>query len=96
MPCLFEPLNLFLCQGVLFTDDLIPLNIISKEQTEGMVSLGQISKNKLDMINSNFLKVVINTVNNVIFDPSIYVSFATKPVHLALAIIMHTRTTFGV
>jgi len=48
------------------------------------------------LLNSNFLKSVINTVNNVIFDPSIYVSYATKPVHLALAIIMYTRTTFGI
>lgn len=89
-------MNLFLCQGVLFTDDFIPLRIISNDLTEGYVSLGSISKNKLDLINSNFLKSVINTVNNVIFDPSIYVSYATKPVHLALAIIMHTRTTFGI
>ena len=96
LPYLFEPLNLFLCQGVLFTDDFIPLSIISKEPTEEYVSLGSVSKNKLDLINSNFLKSVINTVNNLIFDPSVYVSYATKPVHLALAIIMHTRTTFGI
>ena len=62
LPYLFEPLNLFLCQGVLFTDDFIPLSIISKEPTEGYVSLGSVSKNKLDLINSNFLNSVINEI----------------------------------